>query len=220
MAELVIDLQNVTMKADRGGTVFRDLNLAVEPGSSAIISGGSGSGKTLLVELLMGMRFPDAGTVHLFGLQLKRRHKRVIRKIRRKIGGIGGPFELIPSLTVSENITLPLVISGERRKVQRDRLRGLLSEHSLLNVAGKYPGQLTRVESSLVQFARATIANQPLVIMDEPLVGLDERTYERVSQSLVKTSLSGQSMLILVSEPPVQSIPGAKLYRLNDGVIE
>lgn len=220
MKDPVVELKNVSMKTDRGGHVFRDLNLIIESERSAVVAGSSGSGKTSLVELLLGLRFPDTGTVRLLGHQPKKGKRRVIRKIRKKIGGVGGPFELIPSLTVAENITLPLVIAAERRKLQRERLLGMLSEFSLLKLAGKYPPQLTRVENSLVQFARAAVANQPLIIVDEPLAGLDPRTYERVSEFLVKIALSGRSMLILVSEPHGEKIPGSDSYSLVNGALE
>jgi len=217
MKEPVIELENIHMRTDRGGHVFRDLNLKVEPEQSAVIVGSSGCGKTSLAELLVGLRFPQSGSVRLFGDTIQRRKRRMIRKARRRIGGVGGPFGLLPSLTVSENITLPLVIAGERQKLQRERLLRMLSEFSLLKVAGKYPDNLTRVEYSLVQFARAAIANQPLIIIDEPSAGLDPKTYRRVFEFLVKVALSGRSMLILASEPIGREIPGAITYNLVNG---
>lgn len=220
MKEPVIELQNIHMRTDRGGHVFRDLNLKVESGQSAVIVGSSGCGKTSLAELIVGLRFPETGSVRLFGDELKRRRRRTIRIARKRIGGVGGPFGLLPSLTVSENITLPLVIAGERQKLQRERLLRMLSEFSLLKVAGKYPENLTRVEYSLVQFARAAIANQPLIIIDEPSAGLDAKTYRRVFEFLVKVALSGRSMLILASEPAGREIPGAVTYNLVNGELE
>jgi len=217
MKEPVIELENIHMRTDRGGHVFRDLNLKVEPGQSAVIVGSSGCGKTSLAELLVGLRFADNGTVKLFGDTIRRRGRRAIRKARKRIGGVGGPFGLLPMLTVSENITLPLVIAGERQKLQRERLLRMLSEFSLLKVAGQYPENLTRVEYSLVQFARAAIANQPLIIIDEPSAGLDPKTYRRVFEFLVKVALSGRSMLILASEPVGREIPGTVTYNLVNG---
>ena len=217
MKEPVVELENIHMRTDRGGHVFRDLSLKIEPEQSAVIVGPSGCGKTSLAELLVGLRFPQSGSVRLFGEDIRKRRRRVIRKARKRIGGVGGPFGLLPSLTVSENITLPLVIAGERQKLQRERLLRMLSEFSLLKVAGKYPENLTRVEYSLVQFARAAIANQPLIIIDEPSAGLDPKTYRRVFEFLVKVALSGRSMLILASEPIGREIPGAITYNLVNG---
>ncbi|MFZ5981560.1 MAG: ATP-binding cassette domain-containing protein, partial [Candidatus Zixiibacteriota bacterium] len=172
MADAIVKLENVFMKNDRGGQVFQDLNLTLESGRSAIITGSAGSGKTSLVELLIGRRFAESGTVTVFDRVLRKGRKRVVKKVRRKIGGVGGVFGLLPSLTVAENITLPMVLAAARKKLQQERLLKMLSEFSLLKQAGEYPPNLTRVENYLVQFARASIANQPLIIIDEPSAGL------------------------------------------------
>ncbi|RKX27664.1 MAG: hypothetical protein DRP45_00465 [Candidatus Zixiibacteriota bacterium] len=213
----VVEIENVSLRTDRGGLVFRDLNLTIDSGQTVIVSGASGSGKTLLAELLVGLRSVESGRVRLFGHEVRRRRKRILRRIRRQIGGVGGPFGLLPLLTVAENITLPLVLVGERRKLQQERLLRMLSEFSLLKLAGKYPPNLTRVESSLVQFARASIASQPLMIIDEPLAGLDPSTYCRVTEYLIKVAVSGRSLLILVSDLPSTNIPDAISLRLEDG---
>ncbi len=126
-------------------------------------------------------------------------------------------YDLISSFTVAENITYPMVLCAERAKVRRKRLRRMLTEFSLLKQAGQYPGALTRVENSLVQFARASIANQPLMIIDEPSAGLDKRTFDRVFEYLVKVSLSGRSMLILTSEVPQQKLPNTDYYQISQG---
>ncbi len=220
MKEPVVELDQVQLKADRGGYVFRDLNLTIESGESVIISGPSGSGKTMLAQMLVGLRFASAGTVKLFGHEIRPRRKRLIRKTRRMIGGVGGSFGLLPLYTVADNITLPLVIGAERKKLQKERLVRVLSEFSLLKLANKYPRHLTRVEDYLAQFARAAVANQPLILIDEPLAGLDKKNYERISNFLVKVALSGRSMLILVSEPPNRTIPNSRLLRFTNGGVE
>ena len=216
--EPVVFLSDIHLRADRGGFVFRGLNLTVEPGQSAVIIGPSGSGKSTLVELMIGLRRPDQGRVSLFGRDLRK--KREFRSARRQIGGVGGPFALVPSLTVAENISLPLVLNAEHSSVKRERLFRILSEFSLLKLAGKYPSQLTRVENTLVQFARAVIANQPLMLIDEPASGLDPANYERVTEFLVRMALSGRSLMILASQPPPGQIPGVVTRYLRDGVIE
>lgn len=218
--KIIVELSNVYLRSDRGEQVFRDLSFKLAAGRSAVITGPPGSGKTLLLELLTGRRFAYSGSVELFGELLKPRRNRAIKKIRRKIGGVGGLYDLIPSLTVAENITYPLVLLAERAKVRRERLRRMLAEFSLLKQAGQYPDALTRVENSLVQFARASVANQPLMILDEPSAGLDKGTFDRVFEYLVKVSLSGRSMLILTSEVPQQKLPNTDYYQISQGTIK
>jgi putative ABC transport system ATP-binding protein len=216
----IVELTNVALKSDRGGTIFRDLNLKIMPGRSAVIIGPASSGKTTLMDLLIGRRYPDTGSVEVFGDILRKRRRRIARRARRKIGGVGGPFELLPLLTVAENVTLPLVLTASRNKTQRERLRKALAEFSLLNQAGQYPSHLTRVEKTMVQLARASVANQPLLIIDEPLAGLDVKTYRRIIDYLIKVALSGRSMIILASEAPSREIPETDYYEIVNGVLE
>ncbi len=213
----IVELTNVYLKTDRGYEVFKDFNLKLLSGESAIIYGPAGSGKSTLIELLLGKRFVDSGSVEMFGSMLKPRQKKLIKSIRRKIGGIGGLFSLVPTYTVAENITFPLVLSGERKKVQKERLMTMLTEFSLLNQASVYPAKLTRVENTLVQFARANVAHQPLILIDEPLAGMDAKTYERIYDYMVKLSVSGLSLLIVSSEELKSSLPNTSSYHLLNG---
>ena len=219
MSEAIIELHNVELRNDRGGFVFRDLNFKLDPGKSAVISGPAGSGKTSLVEMLIGLRFPEFGSVEVFGELVSSRSRRVIKRVRRKIGGVGGPFGLVPSYTVAENITLPLVLAGQEGKLRKQRLREVLTDFSLLNQAGEYPDSLTRVESTLTQFARASVAHQPLLLIDEPYAGLDRPTFERIHEYLVKVIASGRSMVILSSEYLPVEIPETKFYQLSSGTL-
>jgi ABC-type ATPase involved in cell division len=219
MEKVVVELNNVSLESDRGGRVFNNLSFRLEAGRSAVITGSAGSGKSSMADLLIGLRFAQSGSVELFGEVVKPRRKRAIKRIRRKIGGVGGIFSLVPSFTVAENITYPLVLANERRKVLKERLRKMLVEFSLLNRAADYPGNLTRVEKTLVQFARASIAHQPLMIIDEPLAGLDRETYERIFEHLITVSLSGRSMVVLTSEIPSRQLPNTDYYQIAGGVL-
>ena len=220
MAErTVVELNNVYLKSDRGFEVFKDLNFSLEAERSAIITGAAGSGKSLLVELLIGRRFADSGSVEVLGETLRPGRRRVVKRIRRKIGGVGGIFGLVPSFSVAENITFPLVLAAERKKVQKERLFKMLTEFSLLKQARTLPDKLTRVEHTLVQLARATVGNQPLVIIDEPLAGLDQKTYQRIYDYMVKLALSGRSMLILSAQTLPTDFPNTDRYTIENGTL-
>jgi putative ABC transport system ATP-binding protein len=212
-------MHNVELKSDRGTPVFKGLSLTVGAGGAAIIAGPSGSGKSSLLDLVLGRRFAASGSVEIFGKVLTPRGKRKIKGIRRRIGGVGGPFGLIPTLTVADNVLLPLVIAGERPSMQKERLFKTLSELSLLSHASDYPGRLTRVQYTLVQVARSTIANQPLVLIDEPSAGLDQETSAQVFEYLFRVAVSGRSLIIVCSELPPHELPNSRRYRLADGVL-
>ena len=112
-----------------------------------------------------------------------------------------------------------MILSGEKKKVRKERLLKMLTEFSLLKQSGEYPENLTRVENTLVQFARASVAHQPLLIIDEPLAGLDKKTYQRIYDYLVKLSLSGQSMIILSSETLDKGLPNTDSYLIMNGAL-
>jgi cell division transport system ATP-binding protein len=219
MKNPVVELHNVFVRSDRSGHIFRDLSLTVEAGESVVITGAAGSGKTSLADLLLGRRFAESGSVEVFGRLVGPGRKREIRRVRRRIGGVGGPFALVPALTVAENITLPLVIAGNRRRILRERLLNVLTEFSLLNQASEYPDRLTRVEHTLVQFARASVANQPLLIIDEPAAGLDMKTLRRVFEYLVKIALSGRSMVILTASELPRELPNTSHFEIANGTL-
>jgi ABC-type ATPase involved in cell division len=219
MSDRVLELTNVALRNDRGGYVFRDLTLSVKQGESAIITGSSGSGKTSMIELVTGLRFADSGSVEVFGEQVARGRRSALRRIRRRIGGVGGPFGLLPAMTVSENILLPMILAGIRKKARAERLLAVMTEFSLLKVASVYPDSLTRVETTLALMARASVAHQPLMIIDEPLAGLDKSTWERVVASLRTIALSGRSMLLLSSELSSHEIPNSRHYNIENGAL-
>lgn len=213
----VVEINNLFLKSDRGAQIFRNFNFKLSPGRSAVIQGPAGSGKSSLVELLIGVRRPESGSIELFGESIGNMGGMRIIRFRRKIGGVGGLFELIPSYTVAENIAFPLILTGEKSKVRKELLLKMLTEFSLIKQAGTYPRRLTRVERTLVQFARASIANQPLIIIDEPSAGLDSSTSGRIYEFLVKASFSGRSMIILTSEKTAEIIPNTDYYQLKAG---
>ncbi|HWR83080.1 MAG TPA: ATP-binding cassette domain-containing protein [Candidatus Deferrimicrobium sp.] len=219
MPELLVEIRNVWLESGHGNEVFRNLSFTLLSGRSAVITGPAGSGKTSFVDVLIGQRPVKSGSVEVAGESIRPGKSRALNRVRRKIGGVGGVFTLIPSLTVAENIVFPLLLAGDRRKVCQERLLKALTEFSLIRQSQQYPDSLTRVENTLVQFARASIAYQPLLVIDEPLAGLDPATYERILDHLVAVALSGRSMIILGSQPPPRTLPEADYYQITDGAL-
>jgi ABC-type lipoprotein export system ATPase subunit len=217
--QYLVELRNVVVRSDRGDSVFKDVTLLLEPGASVVISGGSGSGKSSLLDIILGRKQPEAGSVEVFGKMVARAGSHRLRDMRRRIGGVGGPFALIPTMTIAENILLPLIIAGERVTAQKERLVKTLSELGLISHSNEYPSQLTRVQTTLAQIARSTIANQPLVLIDEPSAGLDQATSAQVFEYLFKVAASGRSLIIVSSEQPVAELPNSRRLRLEGGVL-
>jgi len=215
----IVEFTNVFVTSDRGETIFHDFGFTLTAGRSVVISGPAGSGKTTLVELLLGLRFPDSGSVELFGQCLWPRKRRLLKRIRRRIGGVGGVYDLVPSLTVAENVMVPLVLASVKKRARSERLVKMLTEFNLLKQAALYPHRLTRVEYTLAQFARASIADQPLMIIDEPAAGLDPATYKRIFEYLVRMSVSGRSVIILTSQAGSDVLPQCDYLQIKDGLL-
>ncbi len=213
----IVEINNLFLKSDRGDQIFKNLNFKLNAGRSAVIQGPAGSGKSSLVELLIGAQRPESGSVEIFGETLGTLRGSRKNRFRQKIGGVGGLFELIPSYTVTENIVFPLILAGESKGNRQELLLKMLTEFSLLNQAAAYPHRLTRVEKTLVQFARASVANQPLMIIDELSAGLDSGTSQRIHEFLVKATYSGRSLIILSSEKAGEAIPNTDYYQLKAG---
>ncbi|MFH2048377.1 MAG: ATP-binding cassette domain-containing protein, partial [bacterium] len=200
MDENIVEMGNVYLDSSKGDEIFRNLNFSLKSGRTAIIIGGSGSGKTSFVEMIVGRQFAKSGSVEVFGQIIKPGRRRIVNKVRRQIGGVGGIFELIPSYTIAQNIAFPIVVIAKSKKYRHERTLKMLTEFSLINRAGDYPHDLTRVQKTLALFARASVANQPLIIIDEPSAGMDQSTSERIFKYLHEVSMSGLSMIILGSE--------------------
>ncbi len=217
--KIVVQFDNVYLNTDHGHEVFRDLTFSLRAGRTAYITGPAGSGKTSLIRMIIGEQMPQSGAVEVFGEIWRWRSRRQRQRIRRKIGGVGGVFDLMPSLTAAENISLPLIIDGQPKRRRQEKLLRALGEFSLLKLANVFPERLTRVERTMVQFARAAVNDQPLLLIDEPTAGLDRTTYDRMVDYMFKVSQSGRSMIIVSSEVPSRELPNSDYYEIVNGAL-
>ena len=220
MDENIVEMGNVYLDSAKGDEIFRNLNFSLKSGRTAIITGGPGSGKTSFVEMVVGRQFAKSGSVEVFGQIIKPGRRGIVNKVRRQIGGVGSIFELIPSYTIAQNISFPIVVAAKSKKYRHERTLKMLTEFSLINRAGDYPDDLTRVQKTLALFARASVANQPLIIIDEPSAGMDQSTSERIFKYLHDVSMSGLSMIILGSEKIKYDLPNTDYYEFKNGTME
>ncbi len=220
MEEKIVEMVNVYLDSGRGEEIFKNLNFSLKSGRTSVITGGPGSGKTSFVEMIVGRQFAKSGSIEVFGENIKSGRNKAINNVRKMIGGVGGIFDLIPSYNVSENIAFPIVVTAKNKKYRHERTLKMLTEFSLVNRAGDYPSDLTRVQKTLVQYARASVTNQPLIIIDEPSAGLDNLTSERIFKYLHEVAISGLSMIILCSERITHELPLADFYEIKNGTLE
>src|SRR5436305_2065134 len=164
MASPLIELRNVTKEYDEGGrrrTVLRDASLTIERGELAVLIGRSGTGKSTLLNLLSGIDPPSSGEVVIESVVLSALSERERTLFRRdRIGFVFQFFNLIPTLTVEENLLLPLELKGKVSPAQRDSALHLLEDVGLAGREASYPDQLSGGEQQRVAVARA-LAHDP-----------------------------------------------------------
>jgi putative ABC transport system ATP-binding protein len=158
-------------------TVLSDVAFEVARGECIALLGQSGSGKSTLLNLLAGIDKPDTGDVELMGRSITTMGEPDLTLLRRRhIGFIYQFFNLIPTLTVAENLTLPLELNGIPARERTLRIRELLGKVGLDGREGAFPDQLSGGEQQRVAIARAIIHEPALVLADEPTGNLDART--------------------------------------------
>ena len=216
----VIELRRVT-KVYREGvdhTVLHEADLRVEAGELVILLGRSGSGKSTLLNLLSGIDLPTAGQVLLHGEDLARMSEKERTLVRRhQIGFVFQFFNLIPTLTVEENLLLPLELAGRLGRSERERALGLLDFVGLADRAASYPDVLSGGEQQRVAIARA-LAHDPLVLLaDEPTGNLDAETAGQVLELLAGSVREAGKTLVMATHSREVAALGDRVLRVQEG---
>jgi putative ABC transport system ATP-binding protein len=191
----------------------------VEPGGVVAVVGPSGSGKTTLLGLLAGLDRPTSGTVHLDGADLTTLDGDALARLRGgKVGFVFQSFQLIPQLTVLENVEVPLYYGRTRRASRKERAVELLASVGLSHRLNHLPPQLSGGESQRVAIARA-LANEPAMILaDEPTGNLDTKSGEEVMQLLFELHRSGRTIVMVTHNPEIADrLP--RVVEVRDGAI-
>jgi len=197
-------------------TVLRNITFALEQGASCSILGPSGSGKTTLLGLAAGLDLPTSGSVLLNGTDLSAIGEDDRARLRNKlVGFVFQNFQLIPTLTALENVTVPLELRGDRhaRTLGLDILRRVgLAERS-----DHYPAQLSGGEQQRVALARAFINRPKVLFADEPTGNLDAETSEKVIEVMLELNRHAGTALVLVTHDPDVAQVTEKTIRLRSG---
>jgi putative ABC transport system ATP-binding protein len=219
----LVEIRDLTKTYEEGGrqrTVLRQANASIERGELAVLVGRSGSGKSTLLNLLSGIDLPDAGEVFIDGIALSQLAERERTLFRRdKIGFIFQFFNLIPTLTVEENLLLPLELKGRVSAAQRRLAQELLDEVGLGDRARTWPDRLSGGEQQRVAVARALAHDPLLVLADEPTGNLDLETGLQVLELLDRlTRQAGKTMVMVTHSPEVVGIAD-RVFRITEGCL-
>jgi len=187
-------------EGQRRHTVLAGADLQVQRGTAVALLGRSGSGKTTLLNLVAGIDRPARGSIRVAGrdiVQLKEPDRTLFR--RRSIGFIYQFFNLIPTLTVAENVSLPMELNRWPRQEIRERTASILQEVGLATRAHEFPDQLSGGEQQRVAIARGLVHEPELVLADEPTGNLDAESGGQVLHLLQRMLGSPGRTLILVT---------------------
>ncbi len=198
--------------------VLQDASVSINRGEFVAIVGKSGSGKSTLLNLISGIDRADSGHIYLDGRELTGMHERERTIFRRRsIGFIFQFFNLIQTLTVLENVTLPLELNGESSAAARRRALPLLEAVGLTDRLDTFPDRLSGGEQQRIALARALVHDPGLVLADEPTGNLDEETGWQVLKLLDRLTRKSGKNLIIVTHNREAARYADRVLCLRDG---
>ncbi|HSG36477.1 MAG TPA: ATP-binding cassette domain-containing protein [Paracoccaceae bacterium] len=178
-----------------GAELFADLSMTLAPGSFHFLTGPSGAGKTTLLKLCYGELIATSGMVRIFGQNSKDMDRDQIALARRRIGVVHQDCQFLDHLPMSENVALPLTVSGRQDEAD-EYLGDLLAWVGLSDQASQLPPQLSGGERQRAALARAVIMSPEVVIADEPTGNIDWEMSQRLLTLLVELNKMGKAVLV------------------------
>jgi putative ABC transport system ATP-binding protein len=217
----IVQLKNLTKSYTEGKEshiILADINATFKSGEFILLLGHSGSGKSTLLNLISGIDAPDSGDILVNGVAINHLGERQRTLFRREhIGFIFQFFNLIPTLTVFENVTLAMHLNGGLTAAREKEVKSLLERVGLSHRQDAFPDRLSGGEQQRVAILRAIVHNPTLLLADEPTGNLDEDTGRTVMQLLLELTRQANKTLIMATHNP-DVIPLAdKVYRIKQG---
>jgi putative ABC transport system ATP-binding protein len=198
--------------------ILRGVSFDVAEGEFVCIMGPSGSGKSTLLHLLSGLDMPSAGAVHLRGRDMAKLSEEARTLERRaSIGYVFQFFNLLPNLTVLENVGLPLAIRGGRPEQSAEEIARILDKLGIAGKARSFPHQLSGGEMQRTSIARALAGGQPLLLCDEPTGNLSQKAGLEVMQILRRLADEEKRTVLLVTHNPRDASFADRVLFLVDG---
>lgn len=214
----MIALHDVTQSSGKN-TLLSHLSLRIDPGAALCITGESGSGKSMLLRLLIRADDPESGTVEVDGVNIRTLPAPILQLYRRRVGVIFQEPILMERSTVEENIRLPLELLGAPEALIRRNTFDLLKRINVLSKASLFPRDLSVSERVMVTVARAIITAPMVILADEPLHNLDAQQKKIVTELLTNMQKKGTTLVIFSREAATGHAFGAEILHLKNGNI-
>lgn len=200
--------------------VIKNLDLNVHQGEFISIMGPSGSGKSTLLYLLGGLEHITEGFIEIKGNTIHTMKDKQISQLRSKtIGFVFQFYNLVPHLSVAENIMLPALLSGSKRKQLVPKMEKLLNTVGLGEKKNAFPSELSGGQQQRVAIARALIGDPEILLADEPIGNLDSKTGKEIMQLFKKINQEQNLTIVQVTHSDKSATYGDRVIYLEDGVI-
>jgi putative ABC transport system ATP-binding protein len=217
----LVEIENLSKQYQEGEmqrTVLDQVNLTFAPGEFIVLLGHSGSGKSTLLNLISGIDQPTSGTIRINGQPITDLDERSRTLIRRdQIGFVFQFFNLIPTLTVLENVTLPQELAGQSFQQAQKTAAQMLDQVGLADRQHTYPDKLSGGQQQRVAIARALVHNPSLILADEPTGNLDEETGQRVLDLLLNLTQKAGKTLVMATHNPDIAQHANRVLRVQEG---
>ena len=217
----ILKVENLTKiygKGDAKVMALNDISFEVEEGEFIAITGPSGSGKSTLLHSIAGLEKPSSGTVYFYDKNIYEMNKKELTILRRqKIGIIYQFYNLIPNLTVEENIVLPIEL--DRKKVDRSKLEDILKFLNLENRKKHLPNELSGGQQQKVAIGRALMINPTIILADEPTGNLDSKSSKEIIELLQKANKEYKQTIIMITHNLEIAKLADRVIHIEDGKI-
>lgn len=209
-------LSKIYGKGDSEVIALNDISFEVEEGEFIAITGPSGSGKSTLLHTIAGLEKPSSGTVYFYDKDIYKMNKKDLTILRRqKIGIIYQFYNLIPTLTVEENILLPIEL--DRKKVDKEKLENILKFLNLENRKKHLSNELSGGQQQKVAIGRALMINPTIILADEPTGNLDTKSSSEIIQLLQKANKEYKQTIIMITHNLEIAKLADRIIHIEDG---
>lgn len=220
----MIRLKSVNKFYKQGATSFhvlKDISFKIDAGEFVSIMGPSGSGKSTLINIVGFLDDQFEGEYWFMGDNIQKKSRRDYAVLRNQsVGFVFQNFKLIDTLSVAENIGLPLIYAGERRKAIRSEVQQVLSQVGLPDLGNQKPRDLSGGQQQRVAIARAVITKPNFLIADEPTGALDSQTSSEILELFQKLNRENHTTIIMVTHDQQVANQSQRIIRILDGTIE
>ena len=198
---------------------LKNVSFSVEKGEYVAIMGESGSGKTTLLNILASLDKPTGGSVSLDGMDLSKIKESRLAEFRRdNLGFVFQEFNLLDTLSVEDNIYLPLVLAGKSHVEMEEKIKPIAQKLGIMELLKKYPYEISGGQKQRVAVARALITDPKLILADEPTGALDSKATDELLRLFGDINFDGQTILMVTHSVKAASHAGRVLF-IKDGEV-